>query len=173
MSRVRRLGLLAAALAAAALASGTGRADSQELWRDALDRADRLGTRITADPGVASAGAAAIRIETAWPTVINLAEVTDLEVDGAVLVYAAELRSRDLQGSAYLEMWCHFADGRQYFSRGFDSTIGGTADWRRLETRFILQAGQKPDKVTLNLAINGRGTVWIDDLRLARQPLPE
>jgi hypothetical protein len=34
-----------------------------------------------------------------------------------------------------------------------------------------LPQGQRPDKVTLNLAINGKGTVWIDDIVLSKEPL--
>jgi len=33
------------------------------------------------------------------------------------------------------------------------------------------QKGQRPDKVTLNLVINGKGTVWIDDVVLSKAPL--
>lgn len=172
MSRFRCSRTLTAGLIAAAILTGPIRAGSQELWRDDLNHADRLGTRVTNDSDITSDGVASIKVVTAWPTVINLAEVTDLDIEAAVLVYEANVRSQDLQGTAYLEMWCHFSDGGQYFSRGVDSTISGTADWRRLATKFFLQKGQTPDKVTLNLAINGRGTVWIDELRLAREPLP-
>ncbi len=37
---------------------------------------------------------------------------------------------------------------------------------------FFLQAGQKPDLIRLNLVVAGKGRVWIDDVRLLRQPLP-
>jgi hypothetical protein len=39
-------------------------------------------------------------------------------------------------------------------------------------TPFFLEAGQKPDLIRLNLVVNGTGTVWIDDIRLLRQPHP-
>jgi hypothetical protein len=35
----------------------------------------------------------------------------------------------------------------------------------------MLQKGQNPDKVTLNLIINGKGTVWIDNIVLSKEPL--
>jgi hypothetical protein len=44
--------------------------------------------------------------------------------------------------------------------------------WMTVATPFFLQAGQKPDLIRLNLAVNGTGKVWIDDIRLMRQPLP-
>jgi hypothetical protein len=52
-----------------------------------------------------------------------------------------------------------------------DSTIQGNSDWRTIQTLFILQKGQRPDKVTLNLIINGAGTVWIDNIVLSKEPL--
>jgi hypothetical protein len=36
------------------------------------------------------------------------------------------------------------------------------------ETPFILQPGQNPDLIRLNLVIDGTGVVWIDSLRLTR-----
>jgi hypothetical protein len=42
---------------------------------------------------------------------------------------------------------------------------------KQIEAPFFLKAGQKPEKITLNLVINGTGTVWIDDIVLAKEPL--
>ncbi len=39
-------------------------------------------------------------------------------------------------------------------------------------TPFLLQQGQKPDLIRLNLVVKGKGRVWIDDVRLLRRPLP-
>ncbi len=166
---VMRLPLGIAAVVAVALLVASYSASADEIWRAELSGADSLGTRVAADAAVTADGTAAIRIDTAWPTVINLAEVTDLAIDDAVLVYAALARSENLEGTAYLEMWCHFPGGGQYFSRGLDSVTSGTSGWQPIATRFLLEEGQKPDRVTLNLVINGRGTVWIDDVRLVRE----
>jgi hypothetical protein len=172
MNPCARTKIFTAGLIVAALWTAPSQALAQELWRDTLDQAENLGTRITADTVAKTDGAASIKVETAWPTVINLAEITGLDIESAALVYEADVRSEGLKGTAFLEMWCHFPDGGQYFSRGLNSTTSGSSDWRRLTTKFFLQEGQKPNKVTLNLAVNGRGTVWIDKQRLAREPLP-
>lgn len=37
---------------------------------------------------------------------------------------------------------------------------------------FFLQKGENPDNVKLNLVIEGKGTVWIDDIHLYKGPLP-
>jgi hypothetical protein len=44
-------------------------------------------------------------------------------------------------------------------------------DWKIIQTPFLFQKGQRRDKVTLNLVINGKGTVWIDDIVLSKEPL--
>jgi hypothetical protein len=36
---------------------------------------------------------------------------------------------------------------------------------------ILHEKGKNPDKVTLNLVINGKGTVWIDDVTLSKTPL--
>jgi hypothetical protein len=86
-------------------------------------------------------------------------------VDNSRLLYQARVKSQDLQGAAFLEMWC-LVGGSDYFSRGMDSVVTGTMDWKKLETPFILQSGQWAEEVTLNIVVNGKGTVWIDDVRL-------
>jgi hypothetical protein len=52
-----------------------------------------------------------------------------------------------------------------------NSAVIDKSDWRLIHTPFIFQRGQKPDKVTLNIIINGKGTVWVDDVMLSKEPL--
>jgi hypothetical protein len=96
-----------------------------------------------------------------------LGEVTGLDIDGAKLVYKARVKS-DLEGTAFLEMWAHVGGG-QYFSRGMNDVVKQKTDWKVIQTPFLFQKGEKPDKVTLNLVINGKGTVWIDDIVLSKE----
>lgn len=142
---------------------------SGELHRLSLDDAAAIGIRIETDRQVKVEGTASVRITTDWPTTICLAEVDGLEVENVRLVYRARVKS-DLDGSAFLEMWAHVAGGR-YFSRGMDSTVGQKSDWTTLSTPFIFQRGQKPDRLTLNVVIDGRGSVWVDDIVLSTEPL--
>ncbi len=143
----------------------------EEIRKLNLDDAGTLATTITTDRRVKSEGQGSIRISTSWPTTICLGEVSGIELDDTMLVYQARVRSQNLEGLAFLEMWCHVG-GKQYFSRGLNSIVRGTSDWKTLETPFMLQVGQKAKKATLNIVINGRGTVWIDDARLLTRPLP-
>ena len=58
----------------------------------------------------------------------------------------------------------HPGSGR--FPSRLDTALTGTNEWTTREFPFILEAGQNPDNVKLNLVVDGTGTVWIDDVRL-------
>ena len=85
--------------------------------------------------------------------------------------YQARLRTEDVQGQVYLEMWCHFPDKGEFFSRSVDTPLTGSTEWTTEETPFSLKKGENPDFVKLNLVFDGTGTVWIDDIRLLKAPL--
>jgi hypothetical protein len=144
---------------------------AQELKRIGLDDASGLGLQIQSDSTVKVEGKGSIKITTKWATTVCLAEVPGPDVENAKLVYKAKVKS-DLQGqaTAFLEMWAHVGGG-QYFSRGMNDVVQGKSDWKGIQTPFMFQKGQKPTKVTLNIVINGPGTVWVDDIVLSKEPL--
>jgi hypothetical protein len=142
---------------------------SEDLKKLNLDDATAIGTTIQTDTQVKAEGKGSIKITTQWPTTICLGEVAGLNVENAKLVYKAKVKS-NLEGTAFLEMWAHIGGG-QYFSRGMDDVVRQKTDWKVIQTPFLFQKGQTPDKVTLNLVINGKGTVWIDDIVLSKEPL--
>ena len=73
-------------------------------------------------------------------------------------------------GKAYLEMWCDIPGKGEFFSRSIERPVTET-NWTTVQTPFRLEAGQMPANVKLNLAIEGVGTVWIDDIKLLSSPL--
>jgi hypothetical protein len=153
----------------AALAVVASSTHANDLKKLNLDDASAIGTTIQTDTEVKVEGKSSIKIITQWPTTICLGEVTGLDIEGAKLVYKAKVKS-DLEGAAFLEVWAHVGGG-QYFSRGMNSVVKQKTDWKMIQTPFLFQRGQKPDKLTLNLVINGKGTVWIDDIVLSKEPL--
>ena len=153
----------------AMLALVASSAYSEDLKKLNLDDATAIGTTIQTDTQVKAEGKGSIKITTQWPTTICLGEVPGLNVENAKLVYKAKVKS-NLEGTAFLEMWAHIGGG-QYFSRGMDDVVKQKTDWKVIQTPFLFQKGQRPDKVTLNLVINGKGTVWIDDIVLSKEPL--
>jgi len=120
---------------------------------------------------VSSDGNGSLRIVAKEPTIVRLFEVDDIDVDDARLIYQARVRTKDVEGQVYLEMWCHFPGKGEFFSRGLDSPLTGITNWVTLQIPFFLKKGEKPDYVKLNIVINGTGTVWIDDVRLLKAPL--
>jgi predicted Ser/Thr protein kinase len=109
-------------------------------------------------------------ITSAGTQTVRLFEVTGLEAEDCMLVYQAQMRSRGLTGKAYLEMWCRFPSLGEFFSRGLHNPLTGTTDWEARMTPFLLEAGQRPDRVRLNLVIEGAGEVRIKDISLGRAP---
>ena len=123
------------------------------------------------DKTVSSDGKGSLRISVSEPTVVRLYEARDLNIENARLIYQAKVRTEGVEGQVYLEMWCHFPRKGEFFSRGLQSTLTGTNNWATMETPFFLKKGEKPDYIKLNLVINGKGTAWIDDIRLIKGQL--
>jgi hypothetical protein len=123
------------------------------------------------DREVTSDGNGSLRVTAAEPTTVRLYEMTDIDIDNARLIYQARIRTEDMDGQAYLEIWCHFAGRGEFYSRGLERPLSGTTDWTTEETPFLLREGENPDRVKLNLVINGSGTAWIDDIHLIAGPL--
>jgi hypothetical protein len=142
---------------------------SEDLKKLNMDDATAIATSIQTDTRVKTEGNGSVKITTQWPTTVCLGELTGLSVENSKLIYKAKVKS-DLDGTAYLEMWVHVGGG-QYFSRGINDVVSQKTDWKVIQAPFLLQKGQKPDKLTLNLVINGKGTVWVDDVVISRERL--
>jgi uncharacterized protein (TIGR03067 family) len=101
----------------------------------------------------------------------RLFEVKDVSYDDCLITYRAQLKSSGLDGKAYLEILVHLSgdpDDRESYSRGLAMPLTGTCDWASFETAFALAKGQRPDRIKLNVVIEGKGTVWIKDIELLR-----
>ena len=122
------------------------------------------------DRRVSSDGNGSLRIRATQPTVVRLFETGDVDIDNARLIYQAKVRTEDVNGKVYLEMWCHFPGKGEFFSRGLERPLTGTTEWTTEETPFFLRKGENPDNIKLNLVVDGRGTAWIDDIRLLQGP---
>jgi len=109
-------------------------------------------------------------VEAGEPVVVRLFEVRDPEAEQYLLTYRAALRSEGLEGRAFLEMWCRLPGRGEFFSKGLNQLLKGTTGWSSYEINFRLKKGQQPDLIKLNLAIEGRGKVWIKDIELLKTP---
>lgn len=147
--------------------------NATELKHFPINNLDGIITKsgVQFDKEISRDGKGSLRIYAGQPTTTRLYEVKDIDIENARLIYQAKVRTEDVEGQVYLEMWCHFPGKGEFFSRGLQTTLTGTTDWTTVETPFFLQTGENPDYVKLNLVINGKGTTWIDDIRLIKGPL--
>ena len=148
-------------------------AGAEEVAAFPLNSMDGVITRdgVSFDPAISSDGKGSLRIDAAGPRVVRLFEVTGLDIDNARLIYQARIRTKDVKGQVYLEMWLRFPGKGEFFSRGLQDALSGTNEWSSVETPFFLKKGEKPDLAKLNVVIKGAGTVWIDDVKLFKSPL--
>lgn len=102
--------------------------------------------------------------------VVRLFEIADPDAEKCILTYRATMKSEDLEGRAYLEMWCRFPGRGEFFSKGLHQVLKGSTDWSSYEIPFRLKKGERPDLIKLNLAVEGRGKVWLRDVELLRMP---
>jgi len=119
---------------------------------------------ITAD-GV-SADSPGWRIESRGPSTVRLFEVPDPGIENSLVTYRAQMKTENLQGGAYLEMWCRFPGRGEFFSKGFHHRVKGTNDWASYEIPFYLKKEQRPDLIKLNVVLEGSGTVWLRAVEL-------
>jgi hypothetical protein len=109
-------------------------------------------------------------VDTHEPRVVRLFEIADPDVEQCLLTYRANLKSADLDGRAFLEMWCRFSGKGEFFSKGFNQPLRRTTEWASYEIAFRLKKGQRPDLIKLNLAVEGSGRIWSKDLELLKTP---
>ena len=110
-------------------------------------------------------------IESSEAQTLRLFEVHDPQVDRCLLTYRASMRTEDLSGGAFLEMWCRLPGRGEFFSRGLQQKVKGTTDWASYEVPFYLKKGQRPDLIKLNVVVDGSGKVWMKDIQLLKTPL--
>ena len=112
-----------------------------------------------------------LRIDVAEAQTIRLFEMREPKVECSMITYRAEIRSENLGGRAFLEIWCCFPGRGEFFSKGLNHTVTGTTEWAWYEIPFYLKKGQQPDLIKLNLAVEGTGTVWMKNIILLKTPL--
>jgi hypothetical protein len=168
----RILPLMLFALLAAAPASFAAPGDPQDILKGwDIISPDVLGLRISRN-----IDERAITIDTKWPTTVcvTTVDLKNKRFDQTTLTFSAEMKSSDLTGAAYLEMWLHvpgLAKG-YLISRGLLRPLQKSAPavWSTFETSFTLSKNQVPDQAILNLVISGRGSVWLRNVKFTHKP---
>ena len=69
-------------------------------------------------------------------------------------------------------MWVRIPRKGKYFARGLDGKVRGTNDWTLVEIPFYLETGQQQaDMLSLNLILDGPGTVRLRDIEVLSTPI--
>ncbi|MDZ4687319.1 MAG: hypothetical protein SH850_19785 [Planctomycetaceae bacterium] len=111
------------------------------------------------------------------PRLFALHEFVPPSMSQPSYVVRGKVKYAGVQGQGYLELWNHFANQEAYFTRtmangGPLGKIAGTSGWREFSLPFRKGDKTGPEKLVLNLALEGPGTVEISDLEL-HSPAPE
>ena len=102
---------------------------------------------------------------------LRLFEIEQPGLELCLVTYRASMRCEDLEGRAFLEMWCRLEGQGEFFSKGFDQALSGTSGWASYEIPFWLKRGQRPDLIKLNVTLEGGGRLWLKDVELLQTPL--
>lgn len=150
-----------------------GRDKGEELRQFPIQSAGEISGQsgVSFDPSTTSDGNGSLKIVSTSLNTVKLYQLGDIDIEDAFLVYEASLKTEHFEGEAYLEMWCSFPGKGEFFSRGTGGKLSGYNDWTKVSTVFRCEAGQNPDLVKLNVVAYGKGTVWIDEIKLIKKPL--
>jgi hypothetical protein len=133
------------------------------------------GVPVAFDADVSSDGNGSLRIDAREPTFVNLYQVwpeQDVDLSFRQLVYEAKVRTEDAQGDVFLVMQAEITSGPGAMPVvGRERAIQGTRDWTTLEIAAGNPGGTHLMGSTLQLHVDGPGTVWIDDIRLINRQL--
>ncbi len=173
MSNIRKFAFYFMCLAIILIAACSKKSETTEIKHYPVDSMEGIKTElsVTIDKEITSDGKGSMFISTDRPTTVRLYETGDIDIENSQLVYQAKVRTKDVEGQVYLEMWCHFPGKGEFFSRALQSPLSGNSEWTSQKTPFFLKKGENPDNVKINLVINGTGKVWIDDIHLVKYPL--
>ncbi|MGH9804754.1 MAG: hypothetical protein ACRD4D_06255 [Candidatus Acidiferrales bacterium] len=175
MKKRALLAALCLGLAACAPEQPTLPINPEEIARFPLNSLSELASseEVTIDTEVTTDGVGSARVDATEPTSVTLLEVTDLDAQNATLTFEARLRSQDLEGNAHIEMEVFLPEQEEPVSLpGLGRMASGTTEWVVATSSFYFQPGQQPEAVRLKLVVDGAGTVWVDEVRLLRTPLP-
>ncbi|MGH3116836.1 MAG: hypothetical protein ACRDQ2_06920 [Gaiellales bacterium] len=92
-------------------------------------------------------------------------------IAGPRYAVTGQVRYEAVEATSYLELWSHFPDGSQYFSRtlgefGAMQKLEGSSGWRPFALPFDATGAPTPSRLVLNVVLAGRGRVELGPLKL-------
>jgi hypothetical protein len=114
------------------------------------------------------------------PKTFRILSLTAPGVASPVYGISGNLKYENIEGTGYLEMLSHFADGKTYFTKtmapvGPLQSIRGSSDWRQFDLPFYVRdesgwLADRPERLEVNLVLQGKGTVHLQPMTLHQSP---
>ncbi len=143
-----------------------------EFTADSTDEIVDSGA-ISLDTETSVDGTASIRVQRdeSGKGVIGLYQVDDAEINNSRLVYMAKMKTEGVENMAYLRLRVATQNDVELVSYGPPIPLSGDSEWTEVATELFLDRGNKARSIGLDLVIDGKGTVWIDQVGLLKKPL--
>jgi hypothetical protein len=157
---------------------GEPRYDDTLIAHFPVDSEADMARSVTEDPHaidytVSSDGNGSLRIDATRKQLVDLYRIWGEEEDLSFrkLVYEADIRTENVAGDVFLVMQAGLTSvpGGSVAVIGRDAAIRGTNDWTTLQASAGNPGGSRLLETTLQLHIDGPGTVWIDDVKLIKR----
>lgn len=110
-------------------------------------------------------------LEAKEKTTVPLFELTDPGVDQCLLTYRAKAKAEDFNGKAFLELQLKLPKMPEHSAQSIDDAVSGSTDWKSMEAPVYLYSGQKPEKLKLNVVMDGQGTIRMKDVEVLSAPV--
>lgn len=152
------------------LSAGSAELVRKVVWKD-LAAKDGLAGGVVETTG-ADAGHLKVAHSEEAKITVPLVTLSKPGITELKYILKGRIKYQDVQGKSYLEMWSHFSEDRSFFSRtmgdrGAMGVLTGNSDWRYFILPFNNSSDMPgPEKLVVNLVLEGSGTVWFSDLEL-------
>jgi hypothetical protein len=141
----------------------------REIRWDELQRQGKLQAGSVLPP---SAGApfTSLKIEGAGKPV-TVAIIERPAIKGPRYAVTGQVRYENVEGVGLLEMWNHFPNGGEYFTRtladaGPMMKLQGSSEWRPFALPFDATGAPPPIRLVINVVLPGRGVVYLSPLQV-------
>jgi hypothetical protein len=145
----------------------------QDLQWDELQRQRRVaaGTVLPPEPG---SPFHRLRIDGGKGTAMTVLTIDRPTIATPRYALTGQIRYEGVEGSGYLELWNHFPDGSQFFSRtlaeqGPMMKLQGSSGWRSFALPFDATGAPPPTRLVFNVVLPGRGVIDLGPLQLVEQ----
>jgi hypothetical protein len=123
-------------------------------------------------PPTSEAPFSSLKIEGGTGAPVTVAIIDRPAIKGPRYAVTGQVRYEGVEGTGYLEMWNHFPNGGQYFSRTLADVgpmlkLQGSSGWRPFTLPFDATGAPPPTRLVVNVVLPGRGLVYLGPLRLA------